>query len=216
MKKGMDISVYQRRWDKGIREYVSVDFERASKIENVSFVHIRLTSCEYDLVRRRMKLIVDPMANPYIASAHQYGVITRGYSLLDYTGCYTPEDQAKIAYNLNPTLSRYFADFEQKYFWWKSLPSRKTCLWLLDRWCTEMAGLASEARLGWYGNLSLWRYLQPHPEWLKKIPFWFAGPGFKTIPADVQCRWWQYSWKGDGKAHGCGSKSVDLNWELES
>ncbi len=212
MRHGIDISVYQERYDSKSRKYITLDWNKTAAA-GTQFAMIRLTSCEYNLVARRMNLIVDPIAGAHIQGALDRGLETNGYSLLDYTGRYTPAYQAKVAFALAPELRWYFADFEQKYLWWPGLPSRARCLGILAEWREEMISLVGLERLGWYGNLSLWRKLQPLPDWLASMPFWFAGPGFARPPAEVSWRWWQYSWKGNGQAYGCGSKSVDLNWE---
>ncbi len=213
MRQGIDVSFYQARYDNKTRKYITLDWDKAAAA-GARFAMVRLTSCEYNLLGRRMWMIVDALAGAHTQGALDRGLETNGYSLLDYTGKYAPAYQAKVAFSLAPGLRWYFADFEQKYLWWPGLPSRSRCLAILEEWREAMIGLVGLGRLGWYGNLSLWRKLQPLPDWLAEMPFWFAGPSFGSVPADVRCRWWQYSWKGSGSEYGCGSKSVDLDKEV--
>ena len=209
-KHGIDISQYQARWKNGAWDTINWD---VAKLRGVEFAHLRLTSCEYSLTQRRMWFITDPTADEHAAGARHVGITTRGYSLLDYTGRYSPSFQARVAFNMLPDLSMYFADLERKYWWWPAMPSRMTCLAILKSWRDEMVKLAGVHRVGWYGNLDLYRKLQPFPAWLSAMPFWMAYWA-QNAPSGVEWRWWQYTAKGNGAEYGAWSKSIDLNLEL--
>jgi GH25 family lysozyme M1 (1,4-beta-N-acetylmuramidase) len=58
--------------------------------------------------------------------------------------------------------------------------------------------------------------MTPAPEWMRRPEYWlpwYANESIvRTPPPYTRWTFWQYTDKGDGKAFGCDSQYVDLNW----
>lgn len=207
--QGADVSQWQAKTSD---PRVSIDFEKM-KLQGVQFVYVRV-AC---------KGAYDAEFQQSWASAKKNGLIRGAYIALDYRASIPAQIQKSVNWLIDdPGELPIALDFEKLLY--AGLGSAKALERL--KGAVELIDATFGKKCIIYTNPdAIINFINWIPGWFLTHDLWIAHYGVTTLGPSVGYqyftksglpkggfRFWQYTDRGDGIAHGCQSKQIDLDW----
>jgi lysozyme len=206
--------------------------------QQIDFKKAYAAGLRFALIRASQNGWKDPDFDYNWQAAADAGFLRGAYHLLEYRPTEAPLSATRQAQFFCSVLERHepgelpeTLDMEKPNAAWPELPDRTTCLGWFDSFMAVTLRERGRDSMLYTNRATILYRLAPVPERVRKHPLWYAAPiqptngmtpeqyieTYTTRPVVVPTYWpewkfWQYSWHGDGRAFGCESGNVDLNF----